>query len=61
MRYEIGPETREALSSVEDNALVVEVSTEICNALRGKGFSPVQAEAVLELAKSKLMQNGKLV
>lgn len=29
---------------------------DICDRLRGKGFSPVQAEALLELAKKKLME-----
>lgn len=60
MRYNISPETLEVMKSVESNALVLETADTICAALRGKGFSPVQAEAVLELAKSKLMIDSKL-
>ena len=60
MRYVISPETLDILKSVENNGLVLETVGSICAALRGKGFSPVQAEAVLDLAKSKLMTDSKL-
>ena len=61
LKYNLYPETQEALKSVENHALVLETVDTICAALRGKGFSPVQAEAMLDLAKSKLMTDSKLV
>lgn len=50
----LNEETVEVLRTMDYGAQ--NVTNEICDLLRGKGFSPVQAEALLELAKKKLME-----
>lgn len=55
----LNEETVEVLRAMDYGA-TQNVTNEICGLLRGKGFSPVQAEALLELAKKKLMERAAL-
>ena len=50
------PEEVDAIIRTMDRGDVRNCVYAICDLLRGKGFSPVQAEALLELAKKKLME-----
>lgn len=50
------PEEISAILRTMDRSEIRSCTDAICNLLRGKGFSPVQAEALLELAKKKLME-----
>ena len=55
----LNEETVEVLRTMDYGAQ--NVTNEICDLLRGKkAFSPVQAEALLELAKKKLMERAVL-
>lgn len=55
----LNEETAEVLRTMDYSA-TKNIANEICDLLRGKGFSPVQAEALLELAKKKLMERAVL-
>ena len=50
------PEEVAAILRTMDRGDVRNCTDAICDLLRGKGFSTVQAEALLELAKKKLME-----
>ena len=50
------PEEVAAILRTMDRGDARNCTDAICDLLRGKGFSPVQAEALLELAKKKLME-----